>query len=267
MAVLFFGFLNALAIFCSTPDFLAERAAVFLAAVPVLFLAAGFFLTVLLAVFFTVLLGVLFFVIFRAADFPLLTEGARLAVLDLVAFFVAATFLAGLFLAVPAFEAVFFAAGLPVVLLFTVVLRFGLVLFLEAGLAFRAAVFFPVPVAAVLRFLAPLVLFRTVPPAVLFLALTLFFFAPGALVFLEVDFAAAPVAFAALLPAGDALFFEAAVLPLAAPEVFFTVVDFFPATVLELLTPLLLPEELLAFGIVISLLIQCYSISVFLLIW
>jgi len=244
-----------------------ERAVVFLVAVLVLFLDAGFFFAGALAVFFTVLLGVLFFVLFRTADFPVLAEGARLTTVDFVAFFLPTAFLVGLFLAAAVFAAVFFRAGLPVVLFFTVVLFLAVVLFFAAGLAFRAAVFCRIPVATVLRFFAPLVLFPAGLPVLLFFAVVLFFIAPGAFVFFVVAFALAPVVFVLLFPAGDVLFFEAVVLPLAALEVFFAVVDFFPAALLELLPPLLLPEEVLDFGIVISLLIHSYSISVFLLIW
>jgi hypothetical protein len=190
-----------------------------------------------------------------------LVEDPRLAAVDLAVFFAPVAFLAELFPAVDAFAAVFFAAGLAAGLFFTIVLFFA------AGLAFRAAVLPLVPVAAVPRFFALPVRFPTPPPVVLFLALPLFPVARVALVLLAAAFALAPVLFVFLFPAGEVLFFEAFVLLLAAPGVFLEVVDFFPAPLRELPPPLLLAEEVLAFGIVISLLIHCYSISVFLLIW
>jgi hypothetical protein len=234
VTVFFFGFFRALAIFFSTPAFLPERAAVFLVALLALFFAAGFLFAGAFAVFFTVVLGVLFFVLLPAADLPVLVEDARLAAAGFADFLVPVAFLVGLFLTDVAFAAVFFLPGLPAVLFFA------------------AAPFF-----VVVRFLAVVLLF----------AVGLFFTTLEAFVFFVVAFAFAPVVFELFRPAAEVLFFDAVVLPLAVLEVLLAVAGFFPAALRELLPPLLLPEEVLAFGIVVSLLIHCYSMSVFLLIW
>jgi hypothetical protein len=148
------------------------------------------------------------------------------------------------------FPLFFLLTGLPAVLFFTGVLFLDAVLFLAAGLLFLAVAFLPA-VAAGVRFFAVLVLFPAALP---------FFAAAAALLF----FTAAVPLFAAaavlLFLAVDVLFFTVdAVFPAAAV--------FLPAALRELLPLLLSPAELLVFGIVISLLSDFHSISVFLLIW
>jgi hypothetical protein len=148
------------------------------------------------------------------------------------------------------FPLFFFLTGLRTVIFFTVVLFLDAVLFLAAGLLFLAVVLLPA-VAAGVRFFALLVLLPAAVPFFAAVAVLLFFAA-------AVPFFAA----AALL-----LFLAVDVLFFTVDAVFLAASVFLPAALRELLPLLLPPAELLVFGIVISLLTDFHSISVFLLIW
>jgi hypothetical protein len=176
------------------------------------------------------LLTVAFTVLFAAllaALFFGLFLAAGFRVVDFAAFAVPVVFLAGAFFADTLLPELVFFIALDLVVFLAAVLFFAAVPFFAVETFFFAVPFLPAIVAG-LRFFAVLV--------PLFLVPVVPFFAAAALVF--------PV-----------------------PEDFFEAAALVPEVLRELPRLLLVPEEVLFFGIALSLLNRFHSISVFLLIW